>query len=474
MSEKIKRKRALNVPALAGIWYTASSFLERGSAIIFTPIYTRLLSVEEYGIYSVYNGLLGIISVFSTLQISGGAIYRGLCEFENKDGFISSALGLITVSGTVSFLLYLLFSDRFGFTDKLGLKITLVLFIQAFLSGIRLLRSSQAKLSYDKRESFIESTFFSIAVPILSILLILTIEEKGYARIYAMLIASAFFAAPIIFRSVKASKGRLFDKEYWRFLLRYTIPMLPHYFSMALIWQIGKIIVAKEFTSAEAGIFSLAISIGLLPTMLTMGIQSALIPWIMRKLRDSSRSEERIYSLMLSLFSPICTIILLFLIICPEVLRVMGGDNYFSALNAVYPIAASVPLVFLSNLLSSVISHYKKTYFITLGSTISALFLLICNLLFTSKLGFSFSALIIVPTFILLCAIYFLVLKLKYKHNQLSIKAFSMIYSFFALSVFLAFVLKTSFLARLFYFLAALMLLLPELKKLKPLLVEQT
>ena len=74
MSEKIKRKRALNVPALAGIWYTASSFLERGSAIIFTPIYTRLLSPEEYGVYSVYNGFLGIVSVFATLEISGGQV----------------------------------------------------------------------------------------------------------------------------------------------------------------------------------------------------------------------------------------------------------------------------------------------------------------------------------------------------------------------------------------------------------------
>ena len=106
MSEKVIQTKRINKPALAGLWYTVSAFLERGSAIIFTPVYTRLLLPSEYGIYSLYVGLMGIVTVFATLEISGGAVYRGLKEFGKESSFIPSALGLISLSSVIFLLLY--------------------------------------------------------------------------------------------------------------------------------------------------------------------------------------------------------------------------------------------------------------------------------------------------------------------------------------------------------------------------------
>ena len=95
MREKAKRLPKLNTPAVAGLWYTISSVIERGSAVILTPIYTRLLLPDAYGTYSLYMSVLGIVGIFATLEISGNAVYRGLSEFEDVDRFIASALGLI-------------------------------------------------------------------------------------------------------------------------------------------------------------------------------------------------------------------------------------------------------------------------------------------------------------------------------------------------------------------------------------------
>ena len=105
MSEKIKKIKRINKPALAGLWYTASSVLERGSAVIFTPIYTRLLTPNEYGIYSIFVGFCAVTGVIATLQISGGTVYKGLREFGSEGSFTSSALGLISTSGMLSLLL---------------------------------------------------------------------------------------------------------------------------------------------------------------------------------------------------------------------------------------------------------------------------------------------------------------------------------------------------------------------------------
>lgn len=469
MVEKTKRISHFNIPALAGIWYTLSSLIERTSAIIFTPIYTRLLSPEQYGIYSIYTGFMGILTVFATLEISGGAIYRGLEEFKEKDKFICSAMGLITLSTAVTLFVYVLFHFRINGFTGLGTTLTLILFFQVFLNGIRALKISEARFSYNKRLPLLEGIFFSIVIPLVSIALIIFSKEAQYARIYAALIASFIFAIPIVFSVLKRGRFRLFDKAIWRFLIKYAFPSLPHYISMSLIWQIGKIIVGNRFSSAEAGLLSLAISVGLLPSLLTMGMQSALIPWITRRLGDGKSGRERIYSLIISVFFPLCLAVLLFLLFCPELFSIMSGRSFANAIMAVYPIAASVPIIFLTNLLCSEISYYKKTYLVAVGSVFGAIFSLIFNLLFTFKLGFVFSAFLVLPTFLFMTCVYFMILIRKFSHTELPAKKLLGTYFIFLFMVTITAFLRISFSARLFFAIAVIMLLLPRVKTLKPL-----
>lgn len=472
MSEKAKRLARINIPALAGMWYTVGSLLERGSAIIFTPIYTRLLLPDEYGVYSLYMSFLAIVTVFATLEISGGAVYRGLKEFQDKGEFISSALGLITVSSIASLIIYIIFSSRINSFTGLDSKLTLILFLQVFLNGVRALKISEAKFSYNKKLPVAEAIFFSVIIPIISIVLILFTRDEKYAKIYAVLIASFIFAAPITFSILKRGNFKVFDKKYWSFILKFTIPTLPHYIAMSLIWQIGKIIVGNRFSAAEAGLFSIAISVGLLPTLLTLGVQSALIPWITRRLGDGQLGRNRIYSLIVSLFLPLCLAVALFLILCPELFSIISGKEYHNALGAVYPVAASVPVIFLTNLFSAEISYYKKTHLVAVGSVSGAIFSLIFNLLFTFKLGFLFSAFLILPIFIFMVLVYLLILKRIFLHRELPAKKLLLTYFFFLLLVAVVAFLRVSLLARLVLSIAIVLLLFPKIKELKPLYSE--
>lgn len=38
----------------SSIWFTLCNFLQRGAALITVPIFTRLLTKEEYGICNIY------------------------------------------------------------------------------------------------------------------------------------------------------------------------------------------------------------------------------------------------------------------------------------------------------------------------------------------------------------------------------------------------------------------------------------
>lgn len=66
----------------AGIWFTICNVLQRGIQFLATPIYTRVLSPEEYGMYSIFTSWLSIMTVLASLNLSGGVFYNGLIKQE--------------------------------------------------------------------------------------------------------------------------------------------------------------------------------------------------------------------------------------------------------------------------------------------------------------------------------------------------------------------------------------------------------
>ncbi|HEO6944949.1 TPA: oligosaccharide flippase family protein, partial [Streptococcus agalactiae] len=55
----------------SGFIYTLGNLLVQGLAFITLPIYTRVISTEVYGQYSLYVAWMNIIMLFIGLQTSG-------------------------------------------------------------------------------------------------------------------------------------------------------------------------------------------------------------------------------------------------------------------------------------------------------------------------------------------------------------------------------------------------------------------
>ena len=72
---------SLSVQIRATIWFFVCSVLQRGISVITTPIFTRLLSTEEYGQFSVFNSWLSIAQIIVTLQLSAGVYREGIHFF---------------------------------------------------------------------------------------------------------------------------------------------------------------------------------------------------------------------------------------------------------------------------------------------------------------------------------------------------------------------------------------------------------
>ena len=80
------------------VWFTVCQFLQRGIAFITVPIFTRLLTTEEYGICNIYFAWFDVFILFTSLKLPYEGLNNGLIRYEDdKDGYTSSIMGLIAV-----------------------------------------------------------------------------------------------------------------------------------------------------------------------------------------------------------------------------------------------------------------------------------------------------------------------------------------------------------------------------------------
>ena len=398
--------RGLTLPARASVWYTVSAILERGGALFFTPILTRILTPEEFGIYPLYLSWMGFFTVFATLEISGSVIYRALTRFTDRDAFLSSALGLLTLSSLTVLTVYIIFGERINAITGLTTPLTLFLILQVYFSGIQGIYLSKCRFEYSFRPVIAVNLISALLSPLLTLILIGATPIRAEARIIAPLAVSALTAIPL-FSELLEKGRRIFSWAAWKYILRLALPQLPHFLGATLSVQLGRIIIGRAFGEGELAKYSVAFSLGFILSVLTAPIISALSPWISRKLlRSEISAVNTVITRLFTLFSLLSAMMLC---IAPEIMGILAPLEYRAAVIAVYPIALSIPFSFLSSVIQSVLTYHERTYLVSAASVAAALVTLFLNLSLTLRLGyFAAAAVLLVSSivqsgFLLLC-----------------------------------------------------------------------
>ncbi len=407
--DKAKGSLSLRIPAKAGIWYIASSAIARSVGVMGTPIFTRLLTPSEYGIYPLYNTWLGVAGVIVTLELTGGVIYRGLQKYaDRKDEFISSVFGLFLTIFTSICALYFPFSAFINRITGLNTRITVLMLLQIFANTVISLYTAKARYEYRYKSAAMLNIISAFGIPMVSVLLVLLTDLAGEGRIYGSCAVLVTMAIPLLFILLKRSK-KIFNGGIWRFLLKFNLPLLPHYFAMSMILRIGEITVGRCFGTTALGRYSVAISLGMSLTVVTNGILSALSPWMLRKIKSHGMDEIR--DLLLILAKGLSVLALIFLSFSPEVIKILTPEDFHSALPAVYPLLISVVPMFLSSALMSGEMYYEKNTVSSLPSIAAALVSILLTLLILPRTDYRVVSLFVFSAYTVLLMLNALIFK---------------------------------------------------------------
>lgn len=370
----------------AGIGYTAGNFLIKGITFLTVPIFSRLLTPEEYGMVNIYISYETIISLIIGLGLHA-SIKSAKYQFENLNEYCSSILRFSLRNLLVVLIIANVF---FGFYEQyldMSRLIINLLLIQGFCDSVILSYNSRISLDYQYIKFLVISIVNTIINIGLSLILIIFVfsENRYLGRIIGLSTSTIVITIYIIYYFFKLNPPSR-DKQYVKFGLQFSLPLVPHGLSQVLLSQFDRIMIKSMVGVGQAGIYSFCSNISLIPTVIFNSIDQVWMTWFFERMdsKDYSAIDKR-SKVMLIVFS---LVICFFTAFSPEMIKILAPRSYWDSINCVIPIVLSVYFVFLYSFPSYIEYFMKKTKMIALGSVLAALLNVILNYILIKKFGY--------------------------------------------------------------------------------------
>lgn len=370
----------------AGMGYTIGNVLVKGINFLTLPLFSRLLSTAEFGVYNVflsYDAILSVLVGFAMNTSVKSAHY----EFKKTDEYVSS-ISLIYVLNSMLYLAIIIIGGQ-RLSALMGFKETVLLLLIPFSFGgaIIQLYNERISLDYEYKKYLAIALLNSVGNVIVSLLLIMTVfrNQRDVGRIVGTAATMVAIAAFLLLKMYIKAPPKI-NKQFWKFGLLYSLPIVPHGISQVLLAQCDRIMISRMVSESVAGIYSLAGNLKLVLTVVSTSIGVSWSTWFFSKMeKNESGDIQKNASILVRLFL-VFTIGLMAL--SPEIIQVLGGSEYDAGKYVAVPMIADTFILFLYNIIVPSEYYTKKTQYIMMGTLISAVINLITNYVFIKMFGF--------------------------------------------------------------------------------------
>lgn len=354
----------------AGSLYLLGNLFNKAIIFLATPIFTRLLTTDEYGIVNTYLAYFTIISVFVSLSL-GATLRNAYIDFnERLNNYVASTFLL----QFILFIFYIIFTFLFfkkiriiGFPASLILIGVLHAFFQSIIDLMSL--KYMMDLSYKKRTALLIVP--NVLITVCSIILILCFHRNKYmGRILSYLIVlypiSFYYFVTFIFKHRSAE-----FLTHWKYAIRLCWPLVFHSLSMVILSNSDRIMISSMVNSSETGIYSLIYNFSMIPLAFMTALEGMWIPWFTKKMQQKAYSDINDKA---NLYITIMTMLIgVIMLIAPEILVLMAPSEYWSGKYLIPPIVLSSYIMFLYSIPVNLEYFYKSTSMIAASTVIAAI-----------------------------------------------------------------------------------------------------
>lgn len=381
-AQRVDSKRAFK----AGTWYVVSSVAVKAVSIITTPIFTRLMDTEEYGVVSTFTTWYSLLLVFCSLNLTY-SIGRAKQDFPGELDRYIGAMQVLSAAVTLCISAFaLIFIEPVSEFMELDTKEVVLLILYLFFTPSVNFAQNGFRYRYRYKENIGITWYTAVTTVVLSLALIFLIDgDKAILRMAG--ITAPMVALSLCFWIRSARRGNLnADRKYLRYGLSLSVPLILHTVSLNILAQSDRIFIIKICGASDAGIYSLAYSYGVLLTMITGAVSEGWLPWF----HDSffNRQFDAIRRNVKLVVALGCYVGLACVALAPEAIAVLGGEKYAGGVYCIPPIVLGIVCQYIYTHYVNIELHLKKTIYVSIGTVCAAVLNLVLNAIFIPSFGF--------------------------------------------------------------------------------------
>lgn len=385
MNRILQKYRDFPPAVKASLWFTVCNILQKGISFITIPIFTRMLSTEEYGIISLFAAWQSVLSIFATLNLSYQIFNNGMIKFEHdRDGFTTAMLGLSNFATLIVFTVYLVFRVQLDKLFTLPPVAIFLMFVGFIFSSATSLWTVHQKFMFKYRMLCFVTLALSVGSAGIGIILV-NFKQCGLSRVWGDTIACVLVGA-VIYAAILKKNRKLVNISYWKYALTISLPLIPHYLSMTVLSSSDRIMINTLCGKSYTALYSVPYNASMVMQIFTNSICASFIPWTYQKckLRQYKKLNE-LSSVLLILVMAITLIPSLF---APELVWILGANAYKDSMWIVPPVSCSVFFMFAYSLFANIELYYEKSKNIMTASMATAVGNIVLNYIFINLFGY--------------------------------------------------------------------------------------
>ncbi len=380
--------RKVSTDVKAGIWYTVGNFVNRGIAFVSTPIFTRLLSIEEYGGFSNFTAWAEMLVVITSLDLYA-SINRAYQEYEEDfDAYMSTISWTGITFTSLCYLIVWIFRDwaaalfgmEFTYINMLFLYLLFSPATQLFLTWQRIKGRYQSAIFVS-----VGNALFSLA---LSVTMVLMCQNRVWGRIMGYVLPVVMINA--VLYGFFLAKGRVFVKEKARYALMIAIPLIPHTLSGTILAKSDQFMIKHYCGDADLAVYSFAYQCSLVVSILSTSINQAYVPWLYRKMKEGRL--EGIKRQGRQLFVLFLVLILGVMLMAPEMVYILGGKKYREAVYIIPIVMSGYCFRFLYTYYVNIELYCMKSFTVSMATVAAALINVALNFWWVPHYGYEAAA----------------------------------------------------------------------------------
>lgn len=349
------------------------------------PVYTAVLSNEEYGVVDLLNTLTSLLLPIATLQIEQG-IFRYLLDCrENKEKqttLITTVSKFILVQFAICILIFLCASPFIHNEYKYFLMANLLMGI---LSSISL----QICRGLGDNKTYAVGSFITGALTvILNVIFIVAFKWGAYGMLIATAISNLLctiyvFVKKKIYKYIDIKQN---DKKLLKDIIKYSVPLIPNMISWWIVSASDRTIISAVIGVAQNGIYSAANKFsGIFSTLYSVfnltWTESASI-----NINSEDRDEffSKIFDFIVRFFGSLC---LGTIAVMPFVFGILVNEKFAESYYQIPILILGSVFNILVSFLGSVYVAKKLTKEIAKTSIIAAIINIVVNIALINQIG---------------------------------------------------------------------------------------